>query len=185
MASKGKSKTPKIDPAYQAAVEAERDLVQQQLTDGERAELSRLAPETAFVMAPTTVCNEHVSNKEKPLECAKCGKPFAEWWTSAPDEARQSDQRLGSALDDFFEAEGIKDEVRARAAAKLFATDDGTVPLDEPTDATVYPGMVEVDNVWLGRAVKMAKVEGVTVNGFIVGLIKRQWIASGAGKGKR
>lgn len=145
MASKGKSKTPKIDPAVQAAVE----------------DLQRENVKTY----PLSVLDEI-------------------------NDARQSDQRLGSALDDFFEAESKNEEVDARAAAKLAATDDGpvhelTAKDPERWDPMFRGGMVEVQTVWLDRAVQMAKADGFTVPEFIERLIKRQWIASGAGKGKR
>lgn len=52
-------------------------------------------------LAPTAVCNEHIPNEERPLECAKCGKPLPNVETfplsvldELADEARQSEKRF-------------------------------------------------------------------------------------------
>lgn len=97
-------------------------------------------------------------------------------WEERADEARQSEQRLGSRLDSSLEAEGIKEEVDATVQRRL-AADDG--PSHEPA---AVGGMVELQTMWLDRAVTMAKADGFTVTEFIERLIKRQWIASGGGK---
>ncbi len=96
------------------------------------------------------------------------------------DEARQSENRIGSTFDSFLEANGIKEEVEALTAAKIAATDDG--PLHEPA---AFQGMVEIPEPWFSRAVTMAQSAGVGVPEFIESLIKRQWIASGAGRMSR
>jgi hypothetical protein len=184
MARKGKDKVPKIDPALLASDKA---FVRQQLTLDERDALAQLAPETAFVMgtAPTTLCTEHVRSDENPDECAKCGKPLTppitdemlrqaeedlKRFDAAAAEARQSDLRFD-------------DGPRYDEPEVTVSTSAAPPPVEPPKVLCAWCGL-EVTPMWMDRAFTMAKAQGVGVTEFMTTLIKRQWIASGAGKGK-
>lgn len=145
MTRKGKDKVPKIEPKFQPAIEAEKGLVQQQLTESERAQLAKLAPETAYVMGQTEA------------------------------DARQSALR--------FDTES--DELREHALTEPPSPPPVHVAEPNPPEKLLCAWCgLEVKPIWMDRVSVMAKAKGVNVTEFMTGLIKKQWIASGAGKGK-
>lgn len=177
--SKGKGKNKvKTEPG----TEADRGLERLMLSDAERRTVAGLlglkstdAAEVAEVAtAPTTMCTSHVGSDTDPWTCRKCGKPFGQ---VAKELAEQ--WRLRDRPDEW--------EERIDAARQSEARDDET-----PVDALGTPGpykdglghiLVAITPLWHERAVKLA--EGVPMTDYVEGLIKRQWIASGAGKGQR
>jgi hypothetical protein len=156
MTRKGKDKVPRIAPEFQAAFDAEAGLVQQQLTEHERKNLAKLAPDTAALFRDRT-----------------------DEYDARVDEARQSENRLP---DDEW-----KDLDPEPALVKVLTAEQLDAVLDAPEPAKVLCAWcgLEVAPMWMQRASQMAKAKGVGVTEFMTELIKRQWVASGAGKAKR
>jgi hypothetical protein len=151
MASKGKSKVPKIEPEFRDAVEAEKRLVQQQLTEGERSRMVELAPETGYVMA---VDRQQSLPSEAPTKPTQVMRP--EKGEPCTDHAGMTEN---------------------------FCLKCGMPLQDVKSDGGGYrPYPVSVPEPWATRLFALAKQANMSPQLLIETLIKKQWIASGAGK---
>lgn len=108
-----------LDPALQEVLALADDAI----TPEAKAEARAWAKRIVDGAEPTTLCTEHVPNEERPLECAKCGKPIA----SPGDEAM-----LGLLRKDFGDdAERVmRDAIESEKALFRDKTDDWEERID-------------------------------------------------------
>lgn len=152
-----------------------------------------LKEESEAATAPTALCTAHVPNEEKPLECAKCGKPLL----------RQSEERLEAdvvaveagewQVDEWASVDPARTPPEVRQLAREVldaAAAGGAVLTPERLDAVLDADedlrldwlTVVIEQPWLDRLKALAAKAGMSEPKYIEQLIKRQWIASGGGK---
>ena len=126
--------------------------------------------------APTEQCVRHVADTGNE-RCIRCSKPLSLMTTAQQKLAIMRRDRPVLALD-------VDRTIEAASTLLDESWNDVDKASSDAVPATPPESeMVRISRLWADRALTMAGKDGMTLPSFIELLIKRQWVASGGGRG--